>query len=252
MKDDIIASDQSQTHRTYLCIYGTVGICLFGYIIMTIRYILSNHQFPWMDVITEVIILLALVAIAMTRSSYELHEKDILITSSSPFRTRTLRIPYSEIDGVHHFKVEPIKSISYRHTYRMYGSMDRRDVWSLVYNIPETDKVARVLMKASDEFWTAFEKLMPGRIRVSQEEVLKLAFRHISGIDSKKTKNRARKAAAEDAILETEEAAAEKSAEKDATLQNAVPSTEPDTSKPESLKDIAAKLRKDDADTEKK
>lgn len=250
MKDDIIASDQSQTHRTYLCIYGTVGICLFGYIIMTIRYIINTHQFPWLDVVTEVIILLALLAVAMTRSSYELHEKDIVITCSNPFRTRTFRIPYSEIDGVHHFKVEPIKSISYRHTYRMYGSMDRRDVWSLVYNIPGTDKVARILMKASDEFWTAFEKLMPGRIRVPQEEVLKLAFRHISGIDSKKTKNRAKKAAAEDVILEAEEASAGKPVEKDTPTENADPSAGADPSKPASLKDIAAELRKDD--TEKK
>lgn len=248
MKDDIIASDQSQTHRTYLCIYGTVGICLFGYIIMTIRYIINTHQFPWLDVITEIIILLALLAVAMTRSSYELHEKDILITTSNPFRTRTFRIPYSEIDGVHHFKVEPIKSISYRHTYRMYGSMDRRDVWSLVYNIPETDKVARILMKASDEFWTAFEKLLPGRIRVPQEEVLKLAFRHISGIDSKKTKNRAKKAAAEDVILEAEEAAQEKSDKTEAPINTSPDKENTTPAETASLKDIAAELRKDNTD----
>lgn len=248
MKDDIIASDQSQTHRTYLCIYGTVGICLFGYIIMTIRYIINTHQFPWLDVITEIIILLALLAVAMTRSSYELHEKDILITTSNPFRTRTFRIPYSEIDGVHHFKVEPIKSISYRHTYRMYGSMDRRDVWSLVYNIPETDKVARILMKASDEFWTAFEKLLPGRICVPQEEVLKLAFRHISGIDSKKTKNRAKKAAAEDVIREAEETAQEKSDKTEAPINTSPDKENTSPAETASLKDIAAELRKDHTD----
>lgn len=136
-----------------------------------------------------------------------------MVISSSLFRTRKLAIPYSAIDGAFHFKVEPIKAISYRHTYRMYGSMDRRDIWSLVYNMPNTDKVSRVLMKASEEFWEAFEKKLPGRIRVSQEEVLKNAFLYISGAEPKKNKNRAKKAAAADALEEAEEARAQESAQ---------------------------------------
>lgn len=95
----------------------------------------------------------------------------------------------------------------------MYGSMDRRDIWSLVYNMPNTDKVSRVLMKASEEFWEAFEKKLPGRIRVSQEEVLKNAFLYISGAEPKKNKNRAKKAAAADALEEAEEARAQESAQ---------------------------------------
>lgn len=185
-KDPILFTETSQTHRTYLIIYGTVGICLFGYIIMTIRYVINSGAIPWLDVMTEFIVLCALLAVSMTRSSYEIHKKDIVITCSSPIRTRTLRIPYKAIDGVHHFKVEPIKSIAYKHSYRMYGSMDRRPIWTLVYNLPNTDKVARVFLKASEEFWHELEKLMPGRVRVGQDEVLSRAFRHISGVDLNK------------------------------------------------------------------
>lgn len=247
MKDDILISDKSQTHRTYLIVYGTVGICLFGYIVMTIRYIMNTMQIPWLDVVTELIILFFLLSVSLTRSTYELHEKDIVIICSSLFRTRTLKIPYSAIDGAFHFKVEPIKAISYRHTYRMYGSMDRRDIWSLVYNMPNTDKVSRVLMKASEEFWQEFEKLLPGRIRVEQSEVLAHAFRHISGADAKKNKSRARKAALEDGAEEIQSAAS--SADFEQAAQNAAQTAvdaafAPDKKSTESLGDIAKELRK--------
>lgn len=212
MKEAKIITDRSEVHRTYLIIYGTLGICLLGYAAMTVRYIWNMHQIPWMDVLTEIIFLLFLGSTALARSTYELHEKELVVISSSLFRTRKLAIPYSAIDGAFHFKVEPIKAISYRHTYRMYGSMDRRDIWSLVYNMPNTDKVSRVLMKASEEFWEAFEKKLPGRIRVSQEEVLKNAFLYISGAEPKKNKNRTKKAAAADALEEAEEARAQDAA----------------------------------------
>ncbi len=196
MKEEKIFTDRSEIHRTYMCIYGTLGICLLGYLAMTVRYIWNTHQLPWLDIFTEVLLFLFLASTAMARSTYELHDKELVVISSSLFRTRKLAIPYSAIDGAFHFKVEPIKTIAYRHTYRMYGSMDKREIWSLVYNMPNTDKVSRVLMKASEEFWEEFEKRLPGRIRVSQEEVLKHAYYHISGADLKKNRNRAKKAAA--------------------------------------------------------
>lgn len=232
MKEAKIITDRSEVHRTYLIIYGTLGICLLGYAAMTVRYIWNMHQIPWMDVLTEIIFLLFLGSTALARSTYELHEKELVVISSSLFRTRKLAIPYSAIDGAFHFKVEPIKAISYRHTYRMYGSMDRRDIWSLVYNMPNTDKVSRVLMKASEEFWEAFEKKLPGRIRVSQEEVLKNAFLYISGAEPKKNKNRAKKAAAADALEEAEEARAQESA------QDAGPQAAPQDAAPE-IRDAA-------------
>lgn len=196
MKEPKIFIDRSEIHRTYLCIYGTLGICLLGYGAMTARYIYQRQQIPWLDVLTEVVLLFFLLSTAMARSTYELHEKELVVITTSFFRTRKLAIPYSAIDGAFHFKVEPIKTIAYRHTYRAYGSMDKREIWSLVYNLPHTDKVARLLMKASEEFWEEFEKRLPGRIRVSQDEVLRHAFAHISGADAKKNRKRAKKAAA--------------------------------------------------------
>lgn len=214
MKEEKIVTERSEVHRTYMYVYGTLGICLLGYVMMTVRYIYNNHQMPWLDILTEALLLLFLLSMTLTRTTYELHAKELVIIKSSLFRTRKMAIPYSAMDGAFHFKVEPIKAISYRHTYRMYGNLDKRDIWSLVYNMPGTDKVSRVLMKASDEFWEEFEKRVPGRIRVSQNEVLKHAFHYISGAEQKKNRNRAKKAEA--AALAAEEAkdAAAESAEK--------------------------------------
>lgn len=204
MKEEKIVTERSEVHRTYMYVYGTLGICLLGYVMMTVRYIYNNHQMPWLDILTEALLLLFLLSMTLTRTTYELHAKELVIIKSSLFRTRKMAIPYSAMDGAFHFKVEPIKAISYRHTYRMYGNLDKRDIWSLVYNMPGTDKVSRVLMKASDEFWEEFEKRVPGRIRVSQNEVLKHAFHYISGAEQKKNRNRAKKAEA--AALAAEEA----------------------------------------------
>lgn len=214
MKEEKIVTERSEVHRTYMYVYGTLGICLLGYVMMTVRYIYNNHQMPWLDILTEALLLLFLLSMTLTRTTYELHAKELVIIKASLFRTRKMAIPYSAMDGAFHFKVEPIKAISYRHTYRMYGNLDKRDIWSLVYNMPGTDKVSRVLMKASDEFWEEFEKRVPGRIRVSQNEVLKHAFHYISGAEQKKNRNRAKKAEA--AALAAEEAkdAAADSAEK--------------------------------------
>lgn len=210
MKEEKIVTERSEVHRTYMYVYGTLGICLLGYVMMTVRYIYNNHQMPWLDILTEALLLLFLLSMTLTRTTYELHAKELVIIKASLFRTRKMAIPYSAMDGAFHFKVEPIKAISYRHTYRMYGNLDKRDIWSLVYNMPGTDKVSRVLMKASDEFWEEFEKRVPGRIRVSQNEVLKHAFHYISGAEQKKNRNRAKKAeAAALAAEEAKDAAAE-------------------------------------------
>ena len=181
MNDTPIFTDRSQIHKTYLYLYGIVGFCILGYLFMAARYIWNTGRIPWLDLVTLLIISIFVIAVSSGRASYEIHEKDLVVTYSSLFRVRKLRIPYEVIDGTFRFKVEPIKTIAYRHTYRMYGSLDKRDIWSLVYNLPGTDRVSRLLMKASDEFWDKLEEKLPGRIRVSRDEVLRHAYYHISG-----------------------------------------------------------------------
>ncbi len=181
MNETPIFTDRSQIHKTYLYLYGIVGFCILGYLFMAVRYIWNTGHIPWLDLITLLIVAIFFIAVSSGRSTYEICENDLVVTYASLFRVRKLRIPYDVIDGTFHFKVEPIKTIAYRKTYRMYGSLDKRDIWSLVYNLPGTDHVSRLLLKASDEFWDKLEEKLPGRIRVPQEEVMRHAYYHISG-----------------------------------------------------------------------
>ena len=181
MNETPIFTDRSQIHKTYLYLYGIVGFCILGYLFMAVRYILNTGRIPWLDLITLGIVAIFFIAVSSGRSTYEICENDLVVTYASLFRVRKLRIPYDVIDGTFHFKVEPIKTIAYKNTYRMYGSLDKRDIWSLVYNLPGTDRVSRLLLKASDEFWDKLETKLPGRIRVPQEEVMRHAYYHISG-----------------------------------------------------------------------
>ena len=90
-----------------------------------------------------------------------------------------LSIAYDDIFGVHHFKNQLMKPVTYRYTYHQYAKMDNRPIWSLLYDIGSTQKVGRVLMKASEDFWKEFEKRMPGQIRIPQEEVVALTYKSI-------------------------------------------------------------------------
>ena len=184
MNDEPIFTDRSQMHKTYMYLYGIVGFCLAGYLFMAVRYIMNTGRIPWLDLVTLTIVSLFIIGVSSGRSTYEIYDDCLVVTYSSLFRVRKLRIPFDVIDGSFHFKVEPIKTLAYKKTYRMYGSLDKRNIWSLVYNIPGTDKVSRILMKASDEFWDALEKKLPGRIRIPQEDVLKHAYYHISGAEA--------------------------------------------------------------------
>ena len=76
-------------------------------------------------------------------------------------------------------KNQLMKPVTYRYTYHQYAKMDNRPIWSLLYDIGSTQKVGRVLMKASEDFWKEFEKRMPGQIRIPQEEVVALTYKSI-------------------------------------------------------------------------
>lgn len=226
MNETPLFTDRSQIHKTYLYLYGIVGFCLLGYLFMAVRYIWNTGRIPWLDLITLLIVAIFFIAVSSGRSTYEICENDLVVTYASLFRVRKLRIPYDVIDGTFHFKVEPIKTIAYRKTYRMYGSLDKRDIWSLVYNLPGTDRVSRLLLKASDEFWDKLEEKLPGRIRVPQEEVLRRAYYHISGAKDRGIGPDGKPLDDTETLSpdETEDLVQEETAETDAAAPNSDPS----------------------------
>ena len=167
-----IVTDQSTLHKPYLYILLAVCLAAAGYTGLTIRYIISRGLIPWMDVVTLVIVWLFLAVIGLTRAEYRLEDKAVVMTVRNPLRTRRVTVPYSAINGVHPFKVQLVKNVFYRYTFRLYSYLDNRTIWSMIFTIPGKDKNARVLMKASETFWEALEAKCPGKIRITQDEAV--------------------------------------------------------------------------------
>ena len=113
----------------------------------------------------------------LTKTVYRLEDDGLYMLKTGVGHKKEIIIPYDEIYGVHHFKNQLMKPVTYRYPFHEYAKMDNRPIWSLLYDIGSTQKVGRVLMKASEEFWKEFEKRMPGQIRIPQEEVVTFTYK---------------------------------------------------------------------------
>ncbi len=173
--------EHSQVYSPYLYGLSVVFLGMIFYAAKTIFFIVSEKSIPWMDILTQLIVWCFMLSIILGRSCYELKDKEIVLTNKNPFRHRVVSVPYKAINGVHPFQVQLVKTVAYRYTFRMYANLDNRPIWSLIYNLPgeKKDRIARVLMKASEPFWEAFEEKVPGKIRIPQEEALHNTYRHM-------------------------------------------------------------------------
>ena len=83
---------------------------------------------------------------------------------------------YKDIFGVHHFKNQLMKPATYRYTRHMYSQLDNREIWSLLYDIGEVEKIGRIMMTGSAAFWHEFSLRLPDRVAIPQEEVICLCI----------------------------------------------------------------------------
>lgn len=176
--------DHSLTYKPYWGVVAAILVGVIPYIIWTWSEAAARGIIPWVDGALQVAILWYLIDIVTLRVEYRVEDTElVMIKHHLLWHKRTLRIPYADIFGVHHFKNQLMKPVTYRFTYHMYSKMDNRHIWSLLYKYKDsTKKVGRVLMKGSEDFWLALEDKLPGRVRVPQEEVLSYAFKHMGQI----------------------------------------------------------------------
>lgn len=83
---------------------------------------------------------------------------------------------YKDIFGVHHFKNQLMKPATYRYTRHMYSQLDNREIWSLLYDIGEVEKIGRIMMTGSAAFWHEFSLRLPDRVAIPQEEVIAYVY----------------------------------------------------------------------------
>lgn len=169
--------DYSYFYRPYI-IVAVIGFILWAaYVGWTAYWGIMKSRVPVIDIGMQIAILWWLLDTVMTKTVYRLEENQLYMLKQGLGHKQELKIAYDDIFGVHHFKNQLMKPVTYRYTFHEYAKMDNRPIWSLLYDIGSTQKVGRVLMKASEEFWKEFEKRLPGQIRIPQEEVVALTYK---------------------------------------------------------------------------
>lgn len=169
--------DHSYFYKPYM-IPAVLGFILWAtYVCWTGYWGIVHGRVPVIDIGIQIAILWWLLDTVLTKTVYRLEDDGLYMLKIGVGHKKEIIIPYDEIYGVHHFKNQLMKPVTYRYTFHEYAKMDNRPIWSLLYDIGSTQKVGRVLMKASEEFWKEFEKRMPGQIRIPQEEVVTFTYK---------------------------------------------------------------------------
>lgn len=176
--------DHSIVYKPYWLVVAAAAALWLAYVVWIWQAAAARHVIPFVDGAIQLVLLWYIINVVTAKVEYRLEKEALVMKSTALLRPKKeLRLPYEEIFGVHHFKNQLMKPVTYRFTYRMYGLMDNRTIWSLLFKCGDsTRKVGRVLMKGSEPFWQSFEARLPGRIRVPQEEVLAYTYAHMGQV----------------------------------------------------------------------
>ena len=155
-----------------------LGFILWAaYVCWTGYWGIVHHRVPVIDLGMQVAILWWLLDTVLTKTVYRLEKDRLYMLKTGVGHKKELSIPYEDIFGVHHFKNQLMKPVTYRYTFHQYSKLDNRPIWSLLYDIDSDKKVGRVLMKASEDFWKEFERRMRGRSAFLRKKWLRSRIR---------------------------------------------------------------------------
>lgn len=168
--------DVSIPCRKYLVLAGIAFIFLIVYARRLFWVYETYHHIPIQGVCLLLLALFFLLHFVTAKCTYELHDDELVLVKRSWFRHKRLHIPYDKIYGVHHFKNQLMKPTTYRYTYHMYNQLDNREIWSLLYDIGEIEKIGRVMMTGSVDFWHELSLILPDKIGIPQEEVIAYVY----------------------------------------------------------------------------
>lgn len=178
-KTKIIGKDFTATStpsKKYRIVAGVGGLLLVGYAARLAWVYMTYHVLPLQGIILLLIAACFLLNVVTAKCTYTLKEDKITISKKSFFQNRTMEVPYKDIFGVHHFKNQLMKPATYRYTRHMYNQLDNREIWSLLYDIGEVEKIGRIMMTGSAAFWHEFSLRLPDRVAIPQEEVIAYVY----------------------------------------------------------------------------
>ncbi len=165
-------TDISVPVKKYLIVSGLGFVALAAYAARLAWVYTTFGAFPLQGVIILLGLLIFLINVITSKCVYTLKEDEVEIIKKSIFKKKELHIPYDKIYGIHHFKNQLMKPARYRYTHHMYNQLDNREIWSLLYDIGDLEKIGRVMMTGSAAFWHEFSLILPDRVGIPQEEVI--------------------------------------------------------------------------------
>ena len=169
-------SASSTPSRKYLIAAYIGGLALAGYAVRLAWVYMTYHVLPLQGIILFIIAACFLLNVVTAKCTYTLGEEGLTLQKKSLFQNRTIYVAYKDIFGVHHFKNQLMKPATYRYTRHMYSQLDNREIWSLLYDIGEVEKIGRIMMTGSAAFWHEFSLRLPDRVAIPQEEVIAYVY----------------------------------------------------------------------------
>lgn len=169
-------TDISMPCKKYLVLAGIGFLLLIAYGARLVWTYETYHHVPLQGICLLLVALFFLIHYVTAKCTYELGENELILVKKSLFKKKELRLPYDKIYGVHHFKNQLMKPTTYRYTYHMYNQLDNREIWSLLYDIGEIEKIGRVMMTGSADFWHELSLILPDKIGIPQEEVIAYVY----------------------------------------------------------------------------
>lgn len=155
-----------------------LGVPIAYFLVMTLLSIYAWVKYGVvkpMDLFVYVLFMFVLAERAAGKYVYEIDDKNFKVTKKSLFMsTKIFTVPLTDILGVYRYKAKLVGLIKFRHTNRLHSALDARTVWTMAYT--ETDKNGkpennRNYIKPSDELLAFLQSKMPGRVKVTEEEI---------------------------------------------------------------------------------
>jgi hypothetical protein len=125
---------------------------------------------------SEVLVLFVLLERMAAKYTYEMDKRVLKLSKHGLLGKITHEVPYRDIFGIYRYKPQLIGVIKFRRTYRFNSAIDGREVWTLAYTASGfRGKIEnrRFYFKPGNEFLTALQEKMPGKVMVPEEEVIK-------------------------------------------------------------------------------
>jgi hypothetical protein len=155
-----------------------LGVPIVYFLVMTLLSLYAWVKYGIvkpMDLFVYILFMSVLVERAAGKYAYEVDENCFKLTKASLFfSTQTYQVPFANILGVYRYKAKLIGLMKFRHTFRLHSALDGRTVWTMAYT--QTDKNGklengRMYIKPSDELLEYLQSKMPGRVKVTEEEI---------------------------------------------------------------------------------